>query len=166
MLHKVRKKQNNSTKCLVCGDENPNSLDARFYEMDNGELVALFHTKELQQSFPQRVHGGMIAAVLDETIGRAICIDRPDCWGVTTELQIKYKRPVPVNENLRAVGRITRNTRKIFEGTGELLLENGEVAAEAWGKYFIVPIESAAGEDFTAKDWHYLEESDPEEIDF
>lgn len=166
MLHKVIKKQNNSTRCLVCGDQNPNSLDARFYEMDNEELVALFQTKELQQSFPQRLHGGMVAAVLDETIGRAICIDRPDCWGVTTELQIKYKRPVPLHEKLRAVARITRNTRKIFEGTGEILLENGEIAAEAWGKYLIVPIEDAANSDFTTNDWHYLEEPDPENIDY
>ncbi|MBR0597272.1 PaaI family thioesterase [Sinanaerobacter chloroacetimidivorans] len=165
MLHKIVKKQNNSDKCIVCGDKNPYGFHARFYELDNGELAAVFHTKELQQSFPGRVHGGMVAAILDETIGRAICIDKPGSWGVTTEIQVKYKKPVPLNETLRAVGRITRDTRKIFEGTGELLLENGEVAAEAWAKYLKVAIEDAAGDDFTEREWHYLEEDDPREIE-
>ena len=46
---------------------------------------------------------------LDELIGRAVCIQEPLSWGVTVDLSIKYKKPVPLEQQLIAVGRITRN---------------------------------------------------------
>ena len=159
------RKQNNSSRCIVCGDKNPFSLDARFYELDNNELVGVFNTKDLQQSFPGRVHGGMVVAMLDETIGRTMWIEKPGTWAVTVELNVKYKKPVPTGTTVKAVGRITKYSRKIFEGTGELLLEDGQVAAEAWAKYLIVSIEQAADEEFIENQWYLLEEEDPTEID-
>ena len=165
MLRKIIRKQNNSSRCIVCGDKNPFSLNGRFYELDNNELVGIFNVRDLHQSFPGRVHGGMIVAMLDETIGRAMWIEKPGSWAVTVELNVKYKKPIPTDTILRAVGRITRDSRKIFEGTGEILLENGDIAAEAWAKYIRVPIEHAADEDFVNNQWYYLEEDDPTEIE-
>ena len=42
MKHKVVNKQQNSKKCIVCGLDNDLGLKASFYELENGELVALF----------------------------------------------------------------------------------------------------------------------------
>ena len=68
---KVRKKQTNAKDCIVCGINNPYGIHASFYEMEDDSLIALFRYKFDHQSYPERVHGGMIAAMLDETIGRA-----------------------------------------------------------------------------------------------
>lgn len=164
MKQKVTNKQNNSSRCIVCGDQNSLSLNTRFYEVENGELVAIFETKDHHQSYPGRTHGGMAAAILDETIGRAICVQEPETFAVTVELNLKYKSPVPTDAKLKAVGRITRNTRKLFEGEGELLLEDGTVAVSAWGKYMKLPTEQIADEDFLANEWYQLEEDDPIEV--
>ena len=118
---KVLKKQKVSKMCLICGVENDKGLKANFYEMENGQLVALFNSPSEFQSYPDRMHGGMISAILDETIGRTIWIHEPDCWGVTIDLQIKYRNPVPVNEPLMAIAAFSRKspfesrTRMVFD---------------------------------------------------
>jgi len=93
------------------------------------------HPTPTHQSYPDRMHGGIISAILDEVIGRAIMIEDPQAWGVTVELNIKYKKPVPLDKPVRAIARITRNTRLIFEGTGEIILEDGSIAATGYAKY-------------------------------
>lgn len=166
MKYKVIKKQFNSKKCLVCGLKNDLGLKASFYEMENGELVAIFKSLEEHQSYPGRLHGGIAGAILDETIGRAIMINQPDAWGVTVELNLQYKKPVPLNEELKVVGRITRDTRRLFEGTGEIILSNGDVAVTAQGKYMKMPIEKIADFDEDREEWKVeLSDKDPEEID-
>jgi len=165
MKHKVVKKQNNSARCMVCGLENKFTLGSRFYELENGELAVTFRSQDWHQGYPGRLHGGIAAAVLDELIGRALCIEEPGMWGVTVELSVKYKKPVPTEEDLKAVARITNNSRKIFEGTGELMLPDGTVAVSAWGKYIKMPIEKISGRDFSEKEWFLADEKDPQELE-
>ncbi len=167
MKHKVIRKQQNSRLCLVCGLKNEFGLKTAFYELENGEVVSVFKTLEEHQSYPGRLHGGIAGAILDETIGRAIMVEQENIWGVTVELNIKYKKPIPLNEELRAVGRITKDTKRIFEGTGEILLPNGEVAAIAHGIYMKMPLEKIS--DFNSNDseeWKTIHDgNDPEEIE-
>jgi len=164
--YKVIGKQQNSRMCFVCGLKNEYGLKASFYELENGELVSIFRTLEGHQSYPGRLHGGVAGAILDETIGRAIMINQKNVWGVTVELSVKYKKPIPLNEELRAVGRITKDSSRIFEGTGEIILANGEVAATAYGKYLKMPIEKIADFNEEHEEWNViLGDDDPKEIE-
>lgn len=134
--YKITGRQYRNDHCLVCGFDNPFSLDLEFWQLENGELAAYAETREEHQSYPGRTHGGMISALLDEVIGRAVCIEEPGCWGVTTELTVRYKKPVPLGEKLLIVGRITRNRSRMFEGAGEIYLAaDGSLLAEATGNY-------------------------------
>ena len=165
MKRKVIGKQHNSRKCLVCGLKNDLGLKASFYELDNDELAAIFTPIEEQQSYPGRLHGGISAAILDETIGRAILIRDRDAWGVTVELKLEYKKPVPLNEELKVVGRITKDTKRLFEGTGEIILPNGDIAVTAFGKYIKMPIDKIADFDEQDEEWKVeLTDKDPAEI--
>lgn len=166
MKYKVIKKQHNSRKCIVCGLKNDFGLKASFYELEDGQLVAIFKTLEEHQSYPGRLHGGMAAAMLDETIGRAILIKDENTWGVTVELNLKYKKPVPLGEELKVVGRITRDTSRLFEGTGEILLKNGEVAVTASGKYIKMPISKISDSESEEEEWLVVEsDEDVKEIE-
>jgi len=165
MKYKVTKKQQNSDKCIVCGLSNELGLKASFYELENGELVAIFKPIDEHQSYPGRMHGGISSAILDETIGRAILIKDESMWGVTTELTLKYKKPVPLNEELKVVGRITKDSRRLFEGTGEIILKNGDVAVTAEGKYIKMPIKKITDSEFEENDWRLFQSGDePDEI--
>jgi uncharacterized protein (TIGR00369 family) len=140
--------------CLVCGLKNVSGLHASFYELEDGELVAVVTPGDEHQSYPGRLHGGITAGLLDETIGRAILIkEREDFWGVTLEFTTRFRKPIPLGAELRVVGRITRDTGRFFEGTGELLLPSGEVAAEGTGKYLRLPLSRIADADAFEQEW-------------
>jgi len=160
----VSRAQNISRMCLVCGRDNPLGLDARFYELDSGELLGVFQARDEHQSYPGRVHGGIASAILDETIGRALGLTEPDAWGVTIELHVKYRKPVPTGGEIRALARVTKSSKRIFEGTGEIVLDDGSVAVEATGRYLRQPIERIIEGDY-AEDWLVDERERPAEIE-
>ncbi len=164
VIQHVRGAQNVSRMCMVCGSQNPYSLKARFLELESGELVGLFAPLPEHQSYPGRLHGGVSSAILDETIGRAVNVIDPDAWGVTVELSLRYRQPVPLDSEIRAVARITRDSSRLFEGTGEIVLPDGTVAVEASGKYLKMPIDKIADGDFDSE-WFADGRSAPERID-
>ena len=168
MRHAVTKKQQNSKMCLVCGLKNPYGLRASFYEMDNQELVALIRPRDEHQSYPGRLHGGLTTALLDETIGRAIMMKHPEVmWGVTVDFQTRFRKPVPLDVELRVIGRITSDNSRFFEGTGEILLPDGDIAATGYGKYIKLPLEKISDFDHEEQEWRVVPSaSDPIEIDY
>ncbi len=167
MIHKIIGKQHNSKLCFVCGLKNKFGIQAHFYVTESQELVALFTPSEEHQSYPGRLHGGIASAVLDETIGRAILNKyEEEVWGVTIDLNVKFKKPIPLNEELKVVGRITNENSRMFEGTGEIVLKNGDVAVTASGKYLKVPLEKITDFDKEENEWRIVEsEKDPKEIE-
>lgn len=163
--HKIITTQNISKNCMVCGIDNDFGLKTRFHETESGEVIALFTPQAFHQSYPDITHGGITASILDETIGRAIMINHDrDTFGVTLELTVKYRKPVPYNVELKVVARITRDTRRGFEGSGELYLPDGTLAASATGKYMKRTIGQITDENFTDDEW-FMPEDYPGEID-
>lgn len=161
----ITNSQHVSRNCLVCGVENQFGLKTRFYETAENELVAVFSPISEHQSYPNVTHGGISAAILDEVIGRAIMMTTDsETFGVTVELVVRYKKPVPLNAELKVVGRITRDRGRLFEGTGELYLPNGEVAVEAQGKYMKRRLEQITDKDFTKNEWFVPEAEPPDGI--
>ena len=165
MKRKVLAAQNISRMCLVCGTENRAGLRARFYELDDGELLGVFRPLEEHQSYPGRLHGGIASAILDETIGRAIMITQPGTWGVTAELTIRYRKPVHLDGDVKVVARITRDAGRLFEGTGEIVLEDGSVAVEASGKYLRMRLGAITEAGLGETEWYADERGLPSEID-
>ena len=164
-LH-VNKKHNAAKGCFVCGVENPMGLQAEFYELEDGTMAAKVQAKSVHQSYPGRVHGGVSTAILDETIGRAINVTEPDTWAVTVELTTKYKRPVPYDVPLTVTGKITKNTRRLFEGEGSILLPDGTVAVTAIGKYMKMKLTDIADFEANGESWtRYEKQTDPDFIE-
>lgn len=151
MRHAVTGVQNISRMCMVCGTDNASGLKARFLELDTGELLGSFVPQQDHQGYPGRLHGGIASTLLDETIGRAVSISDPGAFGVTVELNVRFRKPVPLDREVRAVARITRDGGRLFEGCGEIVLEDGTVAVEASGRYMRMPIERIAEGDFESE---------------
>jgi len=143
-----------SRECLVCGTENALGIRAQFFETTTKELIALFTLHNQHQSYPGIAHGGISATVLDEVIGRAIMIDHDhQTFGMTLDLQVRYRKPVPLELELKVVGRIDADKGRLFEGSGELYLPDGTVAVEAHGKYMKRRIDQITTADFTETSW-------------
>ncbi len=154
-----------SRECLVCGTENALGIKARFFETTTKELIALFTLNNQHQSYPGIAHGGISATVLDEVIGRAIMMDHDhQTFGMTLDLQVRYRKPVPLDVELKVVGRIVAAKGRLFEGSGELYLSDGSVAVEAHGKYMKRRIDQITTTDFTETSWLVPEEGPPATI--
>lgn len=61
---------------------------------------------------------------------------------MTTEINVKFRKPVPLGKELYVVGEIVRNTSRIFEGAGKITDETGAVYATATGTYFKIKSET------------------------
>lgn len=167
MKHRVTRKQENSKMCLLCGLKNDFGIKASFYELENGDVVALFTPKDEHQGYPERLHGGIAMGLLDETIGRAIMMRYDEAyWGVTVEFSARFKQPVPLNMPLRVVGRIVKDSGRIFQGTGEIILPDGEIAVTGNGKYMKLPLSRIADFDAEEQEWKVVDSDlDPNEIE-
>jgi uncharacterized protein (TIGR00369 family) len=150
----VRDSQKISSMCFVCGTNNSLGLHAQFLELEDERLCAEFTLADEHQSYPGRAHGGVVSAILDETIGRAVQIASPDMFGVTLELNVRFRKAVPLNVPLRVIAQITERTSRAFSGEGKLLLEDGSVAAEATARYYQMEVDSIAAGGLTDQDWH------------
>ena len=147
-------KQPNSHDCFVCGVRNGAGLRVRFYETrDEGgrpEVLARFVGRDVHQGYPGRMHGGVATGILDETIGRAVNAGEEGgdgtVWGVAVGLEVRFRRPVPLGVELEARGRITRRGSRLFEGSGEIYLPDGEVAVTAEGRYAAMPLDRIAAD--------------------
>ncbi|MBD5531768.1 MAG: PaaI family thioesterase [Lachnospiraceae bacterium] len=131
---KVIGKQRNSKMCFICGMDNPIGLKAQFYNMEDGSVMTPFVFRKEHQSFPERVHGGLAATMIDELGLRAMWAkdQSEESFGVTMSLSVKYRKPVPYDEELFARGIVVKETPKfvtivseIYDRAGELLV-NGE----------------------------------------
>lgn len=164
---KVVGMQKNSRNCIICGMKNELGLKALFYNLEDNSVASVFTFKKEHQSYPQRTHGGMITALLDELMGRTLWATQPELYGVTTSLSVTFRRPVPLGEKLKARAYMTFESKMGFSAKGELYSLNNELLAEGTSKYFKLSPEKAFGENSHASDeMCYFPQIDLTEIDF
>jgi acyl-coenzyme A thioesterase PaaI-like protein len=161
----VTKKQPNSKMCFVCGTDNSFGLKSTFYELEDGQLMAIFQPLEQHQGYPGRLHGGIAATILDETIGRAIMLHYSNnIWGVTVDFSMKLRKPVPIEGEIRVLARIIEDGKRSFQGEGEILLPDGQVAVQGRGKYLKMDIDKIADFDHQGDAWKVI--PNPEDPQF
>jgi acyl-coenzyme A thioesterase PaaI-like protein len=105
-------RQPNSRMCFVCGIENPIGLKLRFYTDDEGRCLARFQPRPEHQGFPGQLHGGISTTLLDEVMGRVLL--HQDVWAMTGRLELKFSRPVPLDQELTIIGELTRNRARAY----------------------------------------------------
>lgn len=131
------KKQPNSRMCFVCGMENPIGLKLRFYTDEEGRCIARFRPKPEHQGFSGHLHGGIISTLLDEVMGRVLI--HQEVWAMTGRLEVKFGKPVPLDQELTIVGELTRNRSRAYEARGEIRLQDDTVLVEGNGMYIRIP---------------------------
>ncbi|MDW8326202.1 MAG: PaaI family thioesterase [Anaerolineales bacterium] len=124
-------KQPNSRMCFACGIENSFGLQLHFYDDGVEQVWADVTIRPHHQGFPGVAHGGVIAAILDEVGSRVMMIGDGMRFGMTAKLDIRYRRPVPIEQPLRAVARRVRDRGRLVSAHAELRNLAGEVLAEA-----------------------------------
>lgn len=121
-------------RCFVCGPHNPVGLKLDFTIDEPGQSAqARYRIPADYQGWVGIVHGGVIAALLDE-----VCIHACRTIGdqmVTAELSIRYRKPVPVEVEIEITGRIVGIQKRLVLAQGRIMHE-GRILAEADAKVF------------------------------
>lgn len=135
----MRALQPNSRNCFACGIANPIGLKIRFYNLGPGEVEAHYTVPATFQGYPGIVHGGIVAAMLDEIAYRSLIVDDPECLMFTARLNIRYRCNVPVGEPLRLVGRSGKVKKRSATASGYIYSRDSELLAEAEALLIRVP---------------------------
>jgi uncharacterized protein (TIGR00369 family) len=134
--------------------ENHTGLKLKFYQNGDGEVI-VDHVVPLQyQGYPGIVHGGIVASMLDEVAGRTMMGDpRQPRFMFTASLNIQYRKPVPVGQPIRLVGRATKVKERSAYASAYLYGPQGDLLAEAEAVLVNVPEAMLAGVDLEALGW-------------
>jgi uncharacterized protein (TIGR00369 family) len=123
--------QPNSKHCFVCGMESPVGLKLRFTDNGADEVRVKHCVPEIYQGYPGVVHGGIVAAMLDETGGRVVMINAETRFFYTAKMELRYRQPVPTETELTLIGRLVKDRGRIVLAHAEIQLPDGKIAAEA-----------------------------------
>ncbi len=123
----------NSDWCFVCGEDNHAGLKTRFY-IEDDKVKARIRPSKHHCGYHGVVHGGIIAAILDECMGWAAAraINR---MCVTGELTVRYLVNVPDDRELTCVTDTEKANRRMVVTQGEIVDDDGTRYATATAKF-------------------------------
>lgn len=153
--HPRLEKQPNSRHCFVCGLENPVGLKLAIYQTEPGVIETIYTAPEHFQGYPGVLHGGIVAAILDEISGRAQMGSDPAAsrFMFTARLEVKYRQNVPTGQPLKIIGRAGKSRSKTAEGWAGIYDQAGTLLAEAHTLLVDVPPETLGGANLEQLGW-------------
>lgn len=84
---------------IVSGGANPMGLNGVLWREDDDAVMEVTLGKAFEGA-PGRAHGGIVAALIDETMGLVLAMS--EVLAFTVQLDISYLAPTPINEPLQA----------------------------------------------------------------
>jgi len=133
----IRLEPNPTNKCFGCGGDNSGGMKLTF-EQDNmnRKIVGRFVLGERYQGGGGFAHGGIIATLLDEAMGK-VCRFR-EARAVTAELTVEYLKPISVEKEIVVEGRETEQKGRNLFMAGEIRNEAGEILARGRGRFVVL----------------------------
>src|SRR2546422_7667177 len=90
--------------CFACGGNNADGMRLKFvYDQELDRFVCRFRLGKKFTGPPGHCHGGIIATVLDEAMGKVNKLRQ--VVALTSEITVNYLKPVPLNLPLRVESR-------------------------------------------------------------
>jgi len=123
--------------CFACGKNNPEGMRLKFtYDEERDCFVCRFRLGKHYTGPPGHAHGGIIATILDEAMGKVNKLRH--VVAVTSEITVDYVKPVPLNKPLRVESREVSVRGRKHVNAGEILNQKGEVLARSRGLFIAI----------------------------
>jgi uncharacterized protein (TIGR00369 family) len=129
---------NAANGCFGCGGANDDGMKLTFVQDNERRKIAgRFVLGERYQGGGGMAHGGIIATLLDEAMGK-VCRFR-GVRAVTAELTVQYLKPVSVREEIIVEGweEAEQKGRNLFH-VGEIRNASGDVLARGKARFVII----------------------------
>lgn len=134
-IERLEPKADNS--CFGCGAANASGMKLVFeQDHERRKIVGRFRLGAQYQGGGGMMHGGIIALLLDEAMGK---LNRfHDVRAVTAELSVEYLRPVPIDEEITVEAEeVSRDGRNLLH-RGEIRNAAGKVLARGKGRFVVI----------------------------
>jgi acyl-coenzyme A thioesterase PaaI-like protein len=118
--------------CIVCGAQNRESMRLSFSVGADGSVEAPFGCDADYQGYPDRLHGGVIAMLLDAAMTH--CLFARHVRAVTARLNIRYRMAVRLGREASVRAKIVRETSPLYLLEAEIV-QDGQVCAVAEAKF-------------------------------
>jgi uncharacterized protein (TIGR00369 family) len=112
--------------CLLCGAENAQGLGLHFQTLPDGSVRAAFAGSARHEGYPETLHGGLIAALLDSAMTN--CLFARGVIAVTARLNVRYLRPGRVGRPMEVMATLARSNRSLHYLDAEVRQAGGIVA--------------------------------------
>src|SRR6202790_4181094 len=130
----VRLQKNN---CFACGNNNPEGMHLKFtYDKERDCFACRFRLGKRYTGPPGHAHGGIIATILDEAMGKVNKLRH--VIALTSQITVDYLKPVPLNQPLRVESREVRVRGRRHFNRAEILNQEGEVLARGRGTFIAI----------------------------
>jgi uncharacterized protein (TIGR00369 family) len=114
-----------------------------FHAHDDGALAARIRLGPEYESFPGIVHGGIVATVMDEAMGRAV-LERTRLASVTIGIRVRYAQVMRSEHPYRVVARATSSQAGVVYTEAELRDDQGVLTATGTGTFLSLTAERVA----------------------
>lgn len=118
--------------CFICAEKNLSGLRVRFFAQADGSVAACFACRELFRGYPDRLHGGVISALLDAAMTNALFAR--GVVAVTAELTVRFVEPVALGQPALVRAHVEKTARSLYFARAELV-QNGVCMARASAKF-------------------------------
>jgi len=123
--------------CFACGKNNPEGMRLKFtFDQERDCFVCRFRLGKRYTGPPGHAHGGIIATILDEAMGKVNKLRH--VVALTSQITVNYLKPVPLNKPLRVESREVRVRGRQHINMAEIFDQNGEVLARGRGTFIAV----------------------------
>ncbi|HXM20842.1 MAG TPA: PaaI family thioesterase [Terriglobales bacterium] len=123
--------------CFACGKNNPEGMRLKFtYDEERDRFVCRFRLARRYTGPPGHAHGGIIATILDEAMGKVNKLRQ--VVALTSQITVDYLKPVPLNKPLRVESREVRVRGRRHVNMAEILNAKDEVLARSRGLFIAI----------------------------
>lgn len=119
--------------CIACRSRDRGGLGLRFESLSDGSVSATFACDATYQSYPDRLHGGIVATLLDAAMTH--CLFARGVNAVTARLNIRFRHPVEIDARASVRAWVTRDASPLYEMKAELR-QDDRVCAVADAKFY------------------------------
>lgn len=118
--------------CVACRPRSEGGLGLRFEMQPDGSLLASFECHFDYRSYPDRVHGGVVALLLDAAMSH--CLFGRGIAGITGRLNIGFRAPLRIGGRAEIRTFVADQTENLYRVRAEIT-QDGELKAQADGKF-------------------------------
>ncbi len=123
--------------CFACGKNNSEGMRLKFnYDEESNRFVCRFRLGKRYTGPPGHAHGGIIATILDEAMGKVNKLRQ--VIALTSRITVDYLKPVPLNTPLRVESREVRVSGREHINMAEIINLKGEVLARSRGLFVAI----------------------------